>query len=87
MRKATATEAQLLSSTELANRYGVSVHYIEMWRRYEGFPRNAVFREGIRLFYDYRLTDAWLRNRKVSSTGWRPRWLEIVGHPAASEKA
>ena len=83
MRKTTAVEAQLLSSTELANRYGVSVHSIEMWRRYEGFPRDAVLRDGIRLFYDYRRVDAWLRGRKISSTGWRPRWLEVVGHPAA----
>jgi len=69
----------------LANRYNVSVHSIEMWRRYEGWPHAAVRREGVRLVFDHVAVDEWLRSRPVSTTGFRPRWLEVVGHPSLHE--
>src|SRR5262245_14026718 len=74
-----------LSSMELATRYRVSVHSLEAWRRWQGFPQEAVRREGIQLLFDQALVDHWLRSRRVSTRGWKPRWLEVVQHPALKE--
>jgi hypothetical protein len=76
-------DVRWMTAMELATRYSVSVHSLEMWRRYEGFPKEAVIRDGIRLMFDCELTDAWLRGRRVSKHGWRPKWLETVQHPMA----
>jgi len=74
-----------LTSMGLAARYGVSVRMLDTWKLYEGFPRHAAIRDGNRLLWDFEAVDAWLRGRSLAHTGHAPRWLAVVGHPAATE--
>jgi hypothetical protein len=76
-------EKGMMTSMELAIRYGVGTRLLDQWRKYEGFPQHAVTRDGNRLLYDHEAVDAWLRGRKLGHTGQRPRWIQVVGHPAA----
>jgi hypothetical protein len=73
----------MMTSMQLANRYGVGTRLIDQWRRYAGFPIEAVQRDGNRLLFDPGPIDDWLRNRPLGHTGIRPRWLAVVRHPAA----
>ncbi len=74
----------LLTTTQLATRYGVSTKLVDQWRRYEGFPAHAATRDGMSLLWDYSLVDEWLRSRPISRVGRPPRWTEIVKHPMAT---
>ena len=73
----------MLTAMQLANRYGVGTRLVDQWRKYQGFPTEAVQRDGNRLLFNPDLIDTWLRDRPLGHTGIRPRWLAIVGHPAA----
>jgi hypothetical protein len=75
----------MLTSMQFANRYGVGTRLIDQWRKYSGFPSEAVQRDGVRLLFDPTPIDEWLRNRPLGHTSIRPRWLEVVGHPKAKE--
>jgi hypothetical protein len=68
---------------ELAVRYGISVRLLDQWKSYQDFPRQAAERDGNRLLWAVEQVDEWLRNRRLGHTGQKPRWLQVVGHPAA----
>ena len=72
-----------LTTTKLAVHYGVSADMIRQWRRYEGFPKNACVKDRGKAMWHVEIVNAWLRSRPIASTGRRPGWLHIVGHPAA----
>ncbi len=78
---------QMMTTMELAVRYGVSTRLLDQWRQYSGFPADAISREANYLVWDASKIDAWLRTRKVAARGPRPRWLAVVGHAAAHESA
>ena len=78
---------EMMTSMELAARYGVGTRLLDTWRRYAGFPEHAVTRDGNRLLFDHEPIDEWLRNRRLGHTGQKPRWLTVVGHPAAQASA
>jgi|SoiMethySBSTD1v2_1073268.scaffolds.fasta_scaffold4657206_1 hypothetical protein len=80
-------ETQMMTTMQLAVRYGVSTRLLDQWRNYQNFPRDAISRQANCLVWDAQRVDEWLRSRKVSLYGARPRWLEVVGHPAAREDA
>ena len=73
-----------LTSMQLALRYGVSTKLLDQWKAYAEFPRHAAVRDGNRLLWDHRLTDEWLRNRRLGHTGRKPVWLHVVNHPEAN---
>jgi hypothetical protein len=74
-----------LNTMMLCVRYGVSVKSFDHWKLREGFPREAsTYTPDGQQVWDIAKIDAWLRQRPVK-TGPRPRWLTIVGHPAADE--
>jgi len=75
----------LLSSMQLCARYGISVKSLDHWKLRADFPRNAASYTPDGQVWDYTKIDAWLRQRPIK-TGPRPRWLAIVGHPAARGK-
>jgi predicted DNA-binding transcriptional regulator AlpA len=82
--KRECTSQTRLTSMELASRYGISVRLLDAWKNYQDFPRQAAIRDGNRLLWSIAEVDMWLRNRRIGHTGIRPRWLEVVGHPAAN---
>lgn len=71
-----------LSTTATAMRYGVSTDLIRQWRRWQGWPQDAVERRGGVAFYDVTRVDAWLRSRPVAKTGRPARWRDVVGLPS-----
>ena len=76
-----------LTTTEAAIRYGISTDLLRMWRRWEGFPRAAVVRDGNKCFWNAPQIDQWLRDRPLHAMGRPPSWTKIVGHPMARELA
>ena len=74
-----------LTSMEFAIRYGISVRLLDAWKNYQDFPRYAAIWDGNRLLWSVSEVDTWLRNRRLGHTGIKPRWLEVVGHPAANQ--
>jgi hypothetical protein len=72
-----------LNTMMLCVRYGVSVKSFDHWKLREGFPRDAsAYAPDGQQVWCVAKIDAWLRQRPIK-TGPRPRWLVIVGHPAA----
>jgi hypothetical protein len=67
-----------LDSMSAAARYSISVYMLANWRRWSGFPENAVRRHGPLNFWNVHLIDGWLASRPKSKHGPEPRWRSVV---------
>ena len=82
-KNAAAKDTEWLTAMAAATRYGISIETLRHWVNWQGYPQSSRRRDGQYMMYDVGLIDAWLRTRRVSSMGARPKWLAVVGHPAA----
>jgi hypothetical protein len=80
-------ENEWLTTLEASFRYVVGGDMLKTWRRWRGFPEDAVRAVGRTLEWHEPTVTAWLRSRPVYKNGPQPRWLEVVGHPAARGEA
>jgi len=79
----TKADINMLSTSELANRYGIGIDLLRQWRRWHNFPQNVVERRGGITYWDADKVDAWLRARDVGKTGRPARWRSVVDSSAS----
>ena len=76
---------QWVTTLEACFRYGIGSDMLKTWRKWKGFPDDAVEPRGRTLAWHVPTIDAWLKARPISKVGRPPRWAVIVGNPAARE--
>ncbi len=86
----TTLEEEMVTTMQLANRYGVTPSLLQRWREGRDFPENAVERRGAYTYWHWPSVDQYLRGRLEKKakytygTGPKPRWASVVNGNAAT---
>lgn len=72
-----------LTTMRTAMRLGISIETLRQFKNWKGWPDDACLRAGQNMLWKTEAVDRFLRNRRISNKGSRPRWLAIVQHPEA----